>query len=94
MSKSVTKQPMSSEVWGELHSLKNIVALAAFAADARRTLEGIAEVRRWYPDINERINDRVTASNNWDVHEDTLSAVLAHVNDRLHDLLTAEEGAE
>ena len=85
---------MPSEVWGELHSLKNIVALAAFAADARRTLEGIDEVRRWHPDTDTCINNRVAASRNWDTHEDVLSAVLVHVNDRLHDLLAAEEDTE
>lgn len=94
MIKSTTKQPMSSKAWAELASLRNIVALAAFAADARRTLEGIDEVRRRHPDTNEHINNRVTASNNWDTHEDVLPTVLAHVNDRLHDLLTAEEGME
>ena len=94
MSKPVTKQPMPPEVWGELHSLKNIVALAAFASDARRTLEGIDEVRRWHPDTDMCINNRVAASRNWDTHEDVLSTVLAHVNDRLHDLLTDEEGME
>lgn len=90
----VKRQHLSSEVWAELDNLKSIITLAAFAADARRTLEGIDEVKRWYPDTNERINDRVVASCNWGTHEDALPAVLAHVNDRLQSLLAAGEGME
>lgn len=88
------KQPLDSETWCELQNLSDIITLAAFAADARRTLEEIDEVKRWYPETNERINDRVTASNNWDTHHDTLPSVLAHVNNRLQRLLTAGEGME
>lgn len=89
-----TKQPLPCDLWHELYTLKNIVALATFASDARRTLEGINEVRQWNPDIDKAISDRVTASHNWDLHEDVLSTVLGHVNDRLGSLLEADpEGA-
>ena len=91
---NTSTQPMPSDLWHELYTIKNIVALAAFASDARRTLEGIDEVRRWHPDIDRSISDRVTASHNWDLHEDVLSTVLGHVNDRLGSLLEAGiEGA-
>ena len=92
MSKRTTKkQPLDSETWCELQNLNDIITLAAFAADARRTLDGIDEVKRWYPEVNERINARVTASCNWDTHQDTLPAVLTHVNDRLQRLLNESE---
>lgn len=91
---TTTKQPLDSETWCELQNLNDIVNLCAFAADARRTLEGIDEVRHWHPEVGERINARVVASCNWDTHHDTLPNVLAHVNARLHSLLTAGEGME
>lgn len=85
--RTTTKQAMPSEVWAELDNLKSIIALAAFASDARRTLEGIDEVKRWHPETDERIKARVAASCNWDTHENTLPAVLTHVTDRIQDLL-------
>lgn len=91
---TTTKQPLDSETWCELQNLNDIVNLCAFAADARRTLEGVSEVRRWHQNTDKLINDRVTASNNWDTHHDTLPNVLAHVNARLQDLLTAGEGMD
>lgn len=89
-----TKQAIPLGLWHELYTMKNIIALAAFASDARRTLEGIYEVRQWNPDIDKAISDRVTASHNWDLHEDVLSTVLTHVSNRLDSLLEADpEGA-
>jgi hypothetical protein len=85
------KQRLSAEHWCELQNLNDIITLAAFAADARRTLDGIDEVKRWYPEVNERIKARVSASCNWDTHQDTLPNVLAHVNDRLQRLLNESE---
>ncbi|SEQ32593.1 hypothetical protein [Giesbergeria anulus] len=88
---TITKKTLDAETWCELQNLNDIITLAAFAADARRTLEGIDEVRRWYPEVSERINARVVAPCNWDTHHDTLPNVLSHVNDRLQRLLNESE---
>jgi hypothetical protein len=81
------KQALSPQTWAELQSISDVLALAAFCTDAKRILEGIDEVCRIYPDIEQRIHKNVTAANNWTCHDDTLPAVLTHAQARLQDLL-------
>ncbi len=88
MSKVIAKkQALSAETWGELQAVSDILALAAFAADAKRTLRGIDEVRRAHKPTDTIIGEYVQASNNWGTHEDTLPAVLAYAQSRVEALL-------
>lgn len=85
------KQRLSAEHWCELQNISDIVNLCAFAADSRRILQGIDEVKLQHPEVSKRINAKMTAPCNWDTYCDTLPAVLAHVNDRLQRLLNESE---
>ncbi|ABM37952.1 hypothetical protein [Polaromonas naphthalenivorans] len=70
-----------------LYNLTEIVKLAAFAADARRTLAGIREATQYRPEMQKFI-DSVPASSNWLVHECNAGEVLSYVACQLEEVNT------
>ena len=70
----------------KLYQLTEIVKLAAFSAEARRTLKGIENAKIYRPEIEKVIADAVTASNNWLEMEDATGNVLAYVARQLDEV--------
>ena len=62
-----------------LYKLTNLVKLAAFACEARRTLEGIDGALTYQPKAKEAISQQVSYSNNWSEFEDVTAHVLQDV---------------
>ncbi|MDB5745095.1 MAG: hypothetical protein JWR68_3410 [Polaromonas sp.] len=63
----------------KLYNLTEIVKLAAFASEARRTLKGIDSVMKHHPEMRADVTSSVDTSNNWLVMEDTTSTVLSYM---------------
>ena len=70
----------------KLHRLTAIVKLAAFASEARRTLEGIDSVLSSHPKTFEAIRTSLSGPSNWVDMDDVVSDVLRDVGNRLDDL--------
>lgn len=70
----------------KLYHLTEIVKLAAFSAEARRTLKGIDDATAWHPEMKGFIEDAVSASNNWLELEDAASNVLVYVAGQLEEI--------
>ena len=62
-----------------LHRLTNIVKLAAFASEARRTLTGIDDALIYQTEERQVIDKRVRASSNWAEIDDAVGEVLQDV---------------
>ena len=67
-------------------ALRNVVVLAAFAAEARRVLTDIHFVASAIPEIGEQLSRLVEANYQWTVYEDTLPEVLDGVAKQLDSL--------
>ena len=85
----------------KLYHLTEIVKLAAFAAEARRTLKEIQWVMDYRPDMQEAISNDVRCCNNWAEMPDASADVLANVarqleavNDEFNDHLNDLDGGE
>lgn len=70
----------------KLHNLTEIMHLAAFAAEARRTLSEIRNVKRREPEVQTAINLRVEHSDAWaDMHDNT-GDVLTYIAHQLREV--------
>ena len=85
----------------KLYHLTEIVKLAAFAAEARRTLKEIQRVVDWNPVMQEAISNSVRCANNWAAMPDASADVLADVarqletvNDEFNEHLNDLDGGE
>ena len=67
----------------KIYHLTEIVKLAAFAAEARRTLEGIDGALTYHRDMQQVIIDNVSHSNNWIEMQDASAEVLRYVSREL-----------
>lgn len=78
--------------------LANVVQLAAFAAEAKRTLDGIGHAAKVFPEVDRGIRTCVTAPGNWSCFEAPISSVLSEVSRQLEkladDIEIAEDGNE
>jgi len=70
----------------KLFHLTEIVKLAAFAAEARRTLSRIHEVADCHPHFKQIIADHVSAMGDWQEREDNLGGVLDNVVRQLEEV--------
>lgn len=70
----------------KLYNLTEIVKLAAFAAEARRTLTGIESVMHYRPEMREAITTSVPASSNWNDLPDNTGDVLHYVAGQMDDM--------
>lgn len=76
-----------------LMALKSMVEVAAFAAEAQRTLEGIRYAGKVFPEVDKAIRQTVSASGNWAVMELPIADVLSHVASELEKLADYHEEA-
>ena len=67
----------------DITAMTNIVKLAQFAAEARRTLQGINDLGRLKPEVEAVISKHVEASHEWEMCEDVLGQVLNYAINRL-----------
>jgi len=67
-----------------LHNLSEIVKLAAFAAEARRTLAAIDNALYFREEVQEMIRMGVSNSRQWSEMEDNTGDVLDYVARQLH----------
>lgn len=77
--RSAAATAQSDEISLTLHNLTEIVKLAAFAAEARRTLAGIDNTTHYQSEMREVIRTSVSNSENWDEMEDSMGEVLTFV---------------
>ena len=75
----------ADDLSSRLNQLTEIVKLAAFAADARRTLVAIQEATHYRPDM-QKVIDNVPLAHNWLTHECNVGEVLSYVADQLEEV--------
>jgi hypothetical protein len=69
-----------------LDHLTEIVKLAAFAAEARRTLTAVYDVMHFIPNMKEVISNCAAPANQWSSLEDNAGGVLVYVAMELQDV--------
>lgn len=74
-------------------ALKSMVEVAAFAAEAQRTLEAIRWTGKALPEVDKAIRQAVSASGNWAVMELPIGDLLSHVASELQKLADYHEEA-
>lgn len=72
----------------DLYKLRNLVALAAFAAEARRVLTEVDLCCEIFPSMNAQMSQHIEARRQWSEIPDTLSSVLMYVHADLDDALS------
>lgn len=78
--------PKTNALSMKLFQLTEIVKLAAFAAEARRTLSRIQEVSDCHPDFKQTMADHVSAMGDWAEREDVAGSVLSYVAEQLEEV--------
>ena len=68
---------------GSVYALRNIVMLAAFACEARRTLSELDIVAKLVPELDATLTRLVDHRGEWSTYEDTTANVLRYVADEL-----------
>ena len=68
------------------HHLKNVACLAAFAAEARRILDGMEDALRYRPDLREIIDNSIDTPDNWMHQPDVSGDVLEWLSMQMNDL--------
>lgn len=72
-------------------AMRNVLMLAAFAAEARRVLEDIEHVADSSPEIDRELSSRIQARRQWSMYEDTVPEVLEDVARQLEALTGKDE---
>jgi uncharacterized protein with HEPN domain len=72
-------------------AMRDVLVLAAFAAEARRVLTDIDIVVRAIPDLDEQLSRMVHARNQWSLYADTIPEVLDGVAKQLAALAGEEQ---
>jgi|GEM_PF-4683200 hypothetical protein len=67
----------------EIVAMTNIVKLAQFATEARRTLQGINDLGRIKPEVEAANSRHVEASHEWEMCPDVVGQVLGYAITRL-----------
>lgn len=70
----------------KLQNLTEIIKMAAFAAEARRTLGEIQDVARLMPDFKTTLKDETSNPNAWSELEDNTADVLDYVARQLQEV--------
>lgn len=63
--------------------MRNVLVLAAFAAEARRVLDRIELVEQMYPELGQKLSLLIDARRQWASYEDTAPDVINAVAERL-----------
>lgn len=80
---------MSTQANTDFWELRNILALAAFAAEARRVLRDIEIISNGAPEIGERLSKMIDDRCQWTTFDDTLPDINS-VASRLEELAKTE----
>lgn len=83
---------MSTQANTDFWELRNILTLAAFAAEARRVLSDIEIISDGVPEIGERLSTMIYGRRQWTTFDDTLPDVINSVASRLEELAKTETG--
>lgn len=75
----------------DFRAMRNVLVLAAFAAEARRVLTDLDFVVSSIPEMDERLSQMVHARRQWSVYEDTIPEVLDDVAEQLAALAGEEK---
>lgn len=86
-----TKESTAPGPQVDFMAMRNVLMLAAFAAEARRVLEDIDFVTGSIPDLDERLTKLVHARRQWAVYEDTIPEVLDRVAKQLEAIAGEEQ---
>ena len=70
----------------QMYNLIGIVKLAAFAAEARRTLDAIRDLAHCRADVKQAIEDHVSAPSDWRERDDNAGEVLDYVARQLEEV--------
>lgn len=70
----------------QMYNLIGIIKLAAFAAEAGRTLDGIRDVTDYRVDVKQAIADSVSAMGDWRERDDNAGEVLDYVARQLEEV--------
>jgi hypothetical protein len=81
---------MSTQANTDFWELRNILTLAAFAAEARRVLDDIEVISRGVPEFNESLSKLINGRRQWMIFDDTLPDVINSVAIRLEELAKTE----
>ena len=68
---------------GTVYALRNVVMLAAFASEARRTLKELDMIAALVPELDATLSRLVENRGEWATHEETTANVLRYVADQL-----------
>ena len=71
-----------------LYHIKNVVLLAAFACEARRTLKSTSNALQYHAEARSSVEELVRAPNNWGEFENVAGDVLQHVASQIDGLST------
>lgn len=92
MSAANTKaERLPSHAEATLYEVRDILRLAAFAAEAKRVLEDISRVRRNRPEVDAALIEGVDCVNDWTMHDFNAAQVLATAATRISALLEAAQ---
>lgn len=81
---------MSTQANTDFWELRNILTLAAFAAEARRVLQDIDVVSDGVPEVGKVLSRMVESRSQWSTFDDTLPDVINSVARQLEELAKAE----
>lgn len=87
-----TCEVLHGDLAGELMRIQNVVALAAFAAEARRVLELESCAARMDKDFADKMASYVSCRQNWREFPDKLSYVLQDIEQRIGEVLSDVRG--
>lgn len=86
-----TKESTALEPKVDFMAMRNVLMLAAFAAEARRVLEDIEHVADSSPAIDQELSARIQARRQWSTYEDKVPEVLEDVARKLEALSGEDE---
>lgn len=86
-----TKESTAQGPQADFMAMRNVLMLAAFAAEARRVLDEIEFVAGVFPEVDERLSKTVHARRQWMLYEDTIPEVLDGVAKQLEALAREEQ---
>lgn len=75
----------------EIEQLRDVIALAAFAVEARRVLSEIELMASHLPKLDEQLSQAIEARRQWMTHDDNTAEVLNAVARQLDTLAKAME---
>lgn len=92
--KKQTPPECLEHVSSRLCALRSVIALCGFAAEARRTLTDIDQLKSINPDFEKSASHWIEAGSEWTTHDDTVGLVLNDAANQIGDLQNLIERLE